>query len=138
MAESHLGPITPELVLVSPDLRAALMREFAERERADAAVRDDPAGPMPAGNRNGAGRRRDAKHPEPPAAFPIERLPELAARRATPPPSVPAARQGAQPSLVVGTAAYLVQRVLVLAGQAAAVLGAVVVAIVALELLTRI
>jgi hypothetical protein len=93
---------------------------------------------MSADDQNRADRRRAARHPAPPAAFPIERLPELAARRANPPQVVPAARQEAQPSLVVGTAAYLVQRVLVLAGQAAAVLGAVVVAIVALELLTRI
>ena len=182
MAESAFGPISPELVLVSPDLRAALMREFQGTDR-DRGRRFDvppafarpPAAEQRPPERTGSFDRHQSPEPErlvdrhrpaeperpleqlspaQPAGLPEPNSPQALqpgpARTREPAPAatqaselLPARESQApleldtQPSLVVGTAAYFIQRVLVLAGQAAVVVAAVVVAIVALELLSH-
>ena len=105
MADTGIGPISPELVLVSPELRAALMSEF-EREM------------------------REAAAPQPAPAEPLS--PEVYADASLSSEATQDAGGSSWPQLLAGAAAYGMQRVVVLVAQTAAVAFAGVVTILIL------
>jgi len=94
MSVSALGPISPELVLVTPELRLALIREFESELAEVPPARQEPI-QAEASNGHGGGASRDGASNE------VAELPA--------------------PPLLLSAAAYTLSRILVLAAQTAAV-----------------